>query len=135
VHALRKRVRGYQRAATPEVAAPAQTCGVCEAMRRHPPFRVYGSGFRPRVRAWEAHARALDADLVPLSPRTVEGVMLVHKHKHPHVLLLQQQIGKQNIYKLPGGRIKPGMCSLIRICPLTRMCSLVQGNARVWRPH
>ena len=42
------------------------------------------------------------------SPRSVEGVLLVHKHKHPHVLLLQQQIGKQNIYKLPGGRIKPG---------------------------
>ena len=82
-----------------------------------------------------AHARALDADLAPLSPRTVEGVMLVHKHKHPHVLLLQQQIGKQNIYKLPGGRIKPGMCSLISICSLTRICSLVQGNARAWRPH
>jgi hypothetical protein len=100
-------------------------------MRRgHPPFMFYGLGFRPSEREAEAHARALDADLAPLSPRTVEGVMLVHKHKHPHVLLLQQQIGKQNIYKLPGGRIKPGMCSLMRNCPLTRMCSLVQGNAR-----
>eukprot|EP00494_Astrolonche_serrata_P014941 UN15083 len=36
--------------------------------------------------------------------RHVEGVLLVHKHKHPHVLLLQ--IG--NIYfKLPGGRLPP----------------------------
>jgi hypothetical protein len=25
--------------------------------------------------------------------RTVEGVLLVHQHKHPHVLLLQMQAG------------------------------------------
>jgi len=40
--------------------------------------------------------------------RSVEGVLLVHQHKHPHVLLLQQTLGNQKIYKLPGGRIKPG---------------------------
>eukprot|EP00286_Rhodomonas_abbreviata_P022133 CAMPEP_0181317326 /NCGR_PEP_ID=MMETSP1101-20121128/16409_1 /TAXON_ID=46948 /ORGANISM="Rhodomonas abbreviata, Strain Caron Lab Isolate" /LENGTH=205 /DNA_ID=CAMNT_0023424713 /DNA_START=21 /DNA_END=638 /DNA_ORIENTATION=+ len=37
--------------------------------------------------------------------RTVEGVLLVHQHKHPHVLLLQ--IGS-SFFKLPGGRMKPG---------------------------
>jgi len=37
--------------------------------------------------------------------RTVEGVLLVHKHNHPHVLLLQ--IGN-TFFKLAGGRLKPG---------------------------
>eukprot|EP01120_Amphizonella_sp_Union-15-10_P009557 TRINITY_DN3645_c0_g1_i5.p1 TRINITY_DN3645_c0_g1~~TRINITY_DN3645_c0_g1_i5.p1 ORF type:complete len:223 (+),score=34.96 TRINITY_DN3645_c0_g1_i5:71-739(+) len=37
--------------------------------------------------------------------RTVEGVLLVHQHGHPHVLLLQ--IGN-TFFKLPGGRLKPG---------------------------
>jgi hypothetical protein len=44
----------------------------------------------------------------PVQSRSVEGVLLVHQHKHPHVLLLQQHLGQQKIYKLPGGRIKPG---------------------------
>lgn len=37
--------------------------------------------------------------------RTVEGVILVHKHRTIHVLLLQPT---PNFYKLPGGRLKPG---------------------------
>jgi len=37
--------------------------------------------------------------------RVVEGVLLVHNHGHPHVLLLQ--IGN-SFFKLPGGRLKPG---------------------------
>jgi len=37
--------------------------------------------------------------------RSVEGVMVVHQHNHPHVLLLQ--IGG-TFFKLPGGRLKPG---------------------------
>ena len=37
--------------------------------------------------------------------RTVEGVVLVHKHRTVHVLLLQPS---PNFYKLPGGRLKPG---------------------------
>eukprot|EP01059_Diplonema_ambulator_P020319 TRINITY_DN3406_c0_g1_i1.p1 TRINITY_DN3406_c0_g1~~TRINITY_DN3406_c0_g1_i1.p1 ORF type:complete len:200 (+),score=40.69 TRINITY_DN3406_c0_g1_i1:120-719(+) len=36
--------------------------------------------------------------------RTVDAVMLVHQHNHPHVLLLQQG----HIFKLPGGKCKPG---------------------------
>lgn len=36
---------------------------------------------------------------------TVEGILLVHEHNHPHVLLLQ--IGN-TFFKLPGGRLKPG---------------------------
>jgi len=37
--------------------------------------------------------------------RTVEAILLVHQHKHPHILLLQ--IGN-TFFKLPGGRLKPG---------------------------
>lgn len=37
--------------------------------------------------------------------RSVEGVLLVHDHNHPHVLLLQ--VG-QSFFKLPGGRLRPG---------------------------
>eukprot|EP00027_Filamoeba_sp_ATCC50430_P009061 CAMPEP_0168558484 /NCGR_PEP_ID=MMETSP0413-20121227/9999_1 /TAXON_ID=136452 /ORGANISM="Filamoeba nolandi, Strain NC-AS-23-1" /LENGTH=177 /DNA_ID=CAMNT_0008589617 /DNA_START=143 /DNA_END=673 /DNA_ORIENTATION=+ len=37
--------------------------------------------------------------------RTVEGILLVHQHKHPHVLLLQ--IGN-TFFKLAGGRLNPG---------------------------
>jgi len=37
--------------------------------------------------------------------RTVDGIMLVHQHRHPHVLLLQ--IGN-TFFKNPGGRLKPG---------------------------
>eukprot|EP00276_Gloeochaete_wittrockiana_P001952 CAMPEP_0184676000 /NCGR_PEP_ID=MMETSP0308-20130426/88115_1 /TAXON_ID=38269 /ORGANISM="Gloeochaete witrockiana, Strain SAG 46.84" /LENGTH=110 /DNA_ID=CAMNT_0027123799 /DNA_START=27 /DNA_END=356 /DNA_ORIENTATION=+ len=36
--------------------------------------------------------------------RTVDGILIVHNHNHPHVLLLQ--IG--NFFKLPGGRLQPG---------------------------
>mmetsp|Transcript_29450 Transcript_29450/g.70134 ORF Transcript_29450/g.70134 Transcript_29450/m.70134 type:complete len:242 (-) Transcript_29450:383-1108(-) len=37
--------------------------------------------------------------------RSVEGVLLVQEHNHPHVLLLQ--IGN-TFFKLPGGRLRPG---------------------------
>lgn len=37
--------------------------------------------------------------------RHVEAVLLVHRHNHPHVLLLQTESGS---YKLPGGYLKPG---------------------------
>ncbi|XP_075261811.1 cleavage and polyadenylation specificity factor subunit 5-like [Convolutriloba macropyga] len=37
--------------------------------------------------------------------RSVEGVLLVHEHNLPHVLLLQ--IGA-SFFKLPGGEVKPG---------------------------
>lgn len=37
--------------------------------------------------------------------RSVEGILLVHQHNHPHVLLLQ--IGN-SFFKLPGGRLHPG---------------------------
>ena len=38
--------------------------------------------------------------------RSVEGVMLVTEHHHPHVLLLQATQSQQ--FKLPGGRLRPG---------------------------
>jgi len=37
--------------------------------------------------------------------RSVEGILLVQDHGHPHILLLQ--IGN-TFYKLPGGRLRPG---------------------------
>ena len=37
--------------------------------------------------------------------RSVEAVILVHDHNHPHVLLLQ--LGSA-FFKLPGGRLRPG---------------------------
>ncbi|MEW5301044.1 MAG: hypothetical protein WDW36_003927 [Sanguina aurantia] len=37
--------------------------------------------------------------------RSVDGVLLVHEHNHPHVLLLQYGM---HFFKLPGGRLKPG---------------------------
>lgn len=37
--------------------------------------------------------------------RTVEGVLLVHQHGHPHLLLLQT--ASQSI-RLPGGKLRPG---------------------------
>jgi cleavage and polyadenylation specificity factor subunit 5 len=36
--------------------------------------------------------------------RSVEGVILVHNHGHPCILLLQTG----NFFKLPGGRLRPG---------------------------
>lgn len=37
--------------------------------------------------------------------RSVEGVLIVQEHNHPHILLLQ---AGQNFFKLPGGRLRPG---------------------------
>ncbi len=37
--------------------------------------------------------------------RSVEGVLLVQEHGHPHVLMLQLGV---NHFQLPGGRLKPG---------------------------
>lgn len=37
--------------------------------------------------------------------RSVEGILLVQEHNHPHILLLQ--LGT-NFFKLPGGRLRPG---------------------------
>ncbi|GAA6058697.1 hypothetical protein JCM10212_003385 [Sporobolomyces blumeae] len=37
--------------------------------------------------------------------RTVEGLMIVHEHGHPHVLLLQVA---NSFFKLPGDYLKPG---------------------------
>eukprot|EP00199_Chlamydomonas_sp_CCMP681_P006103 CAMPEP_0119112398 /NCGR_PEP_ID=MMETSP1180-20130426/40085_1 /TAXON_ID=3052 ORGANISM="Chlamydomonas cf sp, Strain CCMP681" /NCGR_SAMPLE_ID=MMETSP1180 /ASSEMBLY_ACC=CAM_ASM_000741 /LENGTH=203 /DNA_ID=CAMNT_0007099885 /DNA_START=113 /DNA_END=724 /DNA_ORIENTATION=+ len=36
--------------------------------------------------------------------RSVEGILIVHEHNHPHILLLQFGQG----FRLPGGRLRPG---------------------------
>lgn len=40
--------------------------------------------------------------------RTVEGVLLLQDHQHPHVLLLQQGTRENPVFRLPGGRLRPG---------------------------
>ena len=40
--------------------------------------------------------------------RTVECVLLLHNKQHPHVLLLQQGQGQNAVFRLPGGRLRPG---------------------------
>lgn len=37
--------------------------------------------------------------------RSVEGILIVQEHNHPHVLMLQLGV---NFFKLPGGRLRPG---------------------------
>lgn len=63
---------------------------------------------------WRAPAHALAGFRAPRAARSyereglrrsVEGVLLVQEHGHPHVLLLQ--LG-QAFFKLPGGRLRPG---------------------------
>lgn len=40
--------------------------------------------------------------------RTVECVLLLQNKQHPHVLLLQQGQGQNAVFRLPGGRLRPG---------------------------
>ena len=41
--------------------------------------------------------------------RTVEAILLVNQHDHPHVLLLQRTMPGGGVeYKLPGGRLRHG---------------------------
>lgn len=63
--------------------------------------------------------------------RSVEGVLLVHEHGLPHVLLLQ--LGT-TFFKLPGGELNPGedeVEGLKRL--LTEVCALVSiiGNCNL----
>jgi len=44
--------------------------------------------------------------------RSVEAVLLVHQHGHPHVLLLQIGNNVKGFFKLPGGRCRPGESDL-----------------------
>ena len=37
--------------------------------------------------------------------RSVEGVVLVQEHNHPHVLMIQMGV---TFFKLPGGRLRAG---------------------------
>ena len=38
--------------------------------------------------------------------RSVEGVLLVHLHGHPHVLLLETTVGTNSVFRLPGGKCR-----------------------------
>lgn len=37
--------------------------------------------------------------------RSVEGILVVHEHNHPHILMLQLSV---SFFKLPGGRLRAG---------------------------
>lgn len=53
--------------------------------------------------------------------RSVEAVILVHDHNHPHVLLLQ--LGSA-FFKLPGGRLRLGEDGRLRSRIHTVLCAL-----------
>jgi cleavage and polyadenylation specificity factor subunit 5 len=38
--------------------------------------------------------------------RSVEAVLLVHVHDHPHILLLEAHHGNATVYRLPGGKCR-----------------------------
>ena len=40
--------------------------------------------------------------------RTAEAVLVVHQHRHPHVLLLQHNAAGSAAFVLPGGKMRPG---------------------------
>ncbi|KAL0480103.1 cleavage and polyadenylation specificity factor subunit 5 [Acrasis kona] len=40
--------------------------------------------------------------------RSVDCILLVHQHGHPHILLLQIGNNQKGFFKLPGGRCRPG---------------------------
>lgn len=44
--------------------------------------------------------------------KTVEAVLLVHEHEHPHILMFQALLilfkVANSFYKLPGGELEPG---------------------------
>jgi len=48
--------------------------------------------------------------------RSVEAVLLVHNHGHPHILLLQKA---NQTFTLPGGWLHPGEDGVPLCCPLT----------------
>jgi cleavage and polyadenylation specificity factor subunit 5 len=53
-----------------------------------------------------ARMTRLQADYTKKGMRTtVEGLVLVHEHEHPHILLLQVA---NSFYRLPGGELDPG---------------------------
>ena len=62
--------------------------------------------------------------------RTVEAVLLVHEHRHPSVLLLQQG---SSFFKLPGGRLRPpeegGAPLIALLCCLRATRSRQSGTA------
>jgi cleavage and polyadenylation specificity factor subunit 5 len=76
--------------------------------------------------------------------RSVDGVLLVHQHRHPHVLLLQ--IGN-TFFKLPGGRLKPGEAEIEGLkkkltSKIAATIAAYQPNWEIgellctwWRPH
>ena len=40
--------------------------------------------------------------------RSVEGVLLVHRQSHPHILLLRHGAAESPAFRLPGGRLRVG---------------------------
>ena len=65
---------------------------------------------RPEKDATPSHrmARLTDKYKTDGTRRTVEGVLLLQNHQHPHVLLLQQGTRENPVFRLPGGRLRPG---------------------------
>ncbi|XP_018686725.2 pre-mRNA cleavage factor Im 25 kDa subunit 2-like isoform X1 [Musa acuminata AAA Group] len=61
---------------------------------------------------------------------SVEGILLVQEHNHPHILLLQ--IGN-TFCKLPGGRLKPGENEMEGL--KRKLCSKLAANSPSFQPN
>ncbi|URD85014.1 Cleavage and polyadenylation specificity factor [Musa troglodytarum] len=61
---------------------------------------------------------------------SVEGILLVQEHNHPHILLLQ--IGN-TFCKLPGGRLKPGENEIEGL--KRKLCSKLAANSPSFQPN
>ncbi len=67
---------------------------------------------RPVCVPWPSARRRFERDGMR---RSVEGLLLVQEHNHPHILLLQTAL---NFFKLPGGRLRPGEDGEVKLsCP------------------
>ncbi|XP_074294212.1 pre-mRNA cleavage factor Im 25 kDa subunit 2-like [Silene latifolia] len=82
---------------------------------RHPKVDVYPlSNYSVEIKGAKIQRRTCDAarfthmeyKYLKYGMKTsVEGILLVHEHKHPHVLMLKKG---NAFYKLPGGKLRPG---------------------------
>ncbi|KAJ8498976.1 hypothetical protein OPV22_009528 [Ensete ventricosum] len=61
---------------------------------------------------------------------SVDGILLVQEHNHPHILLLQ--IGN-TFCKLPGGRLKPGENEIEGL--RRKLCSKLAANSTSFQPN
>lgn len=68
--------------------------------------------------------------------RSVEVVLLVHRHSHPHILLLLQGTSESPIFRLPGGRLRVGEAEVEGVRrKLTTKLGKPGSDASQWHVH